>query len=272
MRSLLNKLVAYRTSQVTEDTAEALRQLELTAAEQGGIRIHFDGAPSSAMSWDAVRNNPGPTRLPPHLSLRLTGREVYLRVEVLEGSASREAEIAALWALAVPLGFIPWTRYPVPGAGDEVFHYLGPWAALGDFLQGEGRGDQTWPSMCAAAQCEVGTWEGGRAAEHLMQTHLHRLGIHCGPVDGLIGERTLTSLRALGLGGLAMTDAVAALQKMMSPTFEITSVKRAGHFSIEGSLPEAFTAGKVNTIRTQTGYAVAVDGPGRLIFLFGESQ
>jgi hypothetical protein len=268
----LNKLVAYRASQVTEDTAEALRQLELAAKEQGGVRIHYDGVSRAQMSWDAVRGDPGPTQLPPPLSFRSTGREVGLRVEVLEGSASREAEIAALWALAVPRGFIPWTRYPVPGAGDEVFHYLGPWAALGDFLQGEGRGDQTWPSMCAAAQCEVGTWEGGRAVEHLMQTHLHRLGIHCGPVDGFIGERTLSSLRALGLGGLTMADAVASLQKMTPPTVDTSDVQRAGHFSIEGSLPEAFTSGKVNTIRTQTGYAVAVDGPGRLIFLFGESQ
>lgn len=274
----MDQLVAYRSSKVTADTAEALRQLELTGKEQGGVRIEFGGVPHSLFSWEGVEEDPGPTGLPAPLSMRPTGREVYLRAELIGFEGPEEvrslAELSVLWGLAVPLGFIPFSRYPVPGPTDRVYHYLGPWATLGDFLQGDGRGDLAWPSMASAAQCSVGTWKGDRISERSVQTHLHRLGIHCGPVDGLIGEQTLSSLRALGLGGLSMHEALGALRAMKTHTSPSRAgERRLGHFSMaEGHLPEAFSSGLVHTIKTRTGYSVSVDGPGRLILLFGEPR
>ena len=273
----MNQLVAYRSSRVTADTAEALRSLERAGHEAGGVRIHYSGVPHSLFSWAGVAEDAGPTGLGAAHSMRPTGREVYLRAELVDYAGPEEsrklAELAAMWALAVPLGFVPYSRYPVPGDTDSVYHFLGPWAPLGDFLQGEGRGDLVWPSLCSAAQCVLGVWEGQRISERSVQSHLHRLGIHCGPVDGLIGDRTLASLRALGLGGLSMHDTLSNLRTLETPEIQPAKQdRRMGHFSMEGALPEAFTSGHVNTIKTQAGLSVTVDGPGRLILLFGEHE
>jgi hypothetical protein len=266
---VLAQLVAYRSSVVTPDTAEALRGLERAGAAQGGLRVKYRGVKASEASWDSVSTDSGPTGLPADLSMRPTGREVYLSVQ-LEGVEDRRLELSALWALAIPLGFMPWSRYPVPGPTDNVFHYLGHWSMLADFLHGEGRGEDAWPSMCAAAQCEVGKWGGSKPVERLIQAHLHRLGIHCGPVDGDIGERTLTSLRAIGLGGSTLQEAAETLAGWEAPK-EPASSRRIGYFTMKGGGMEAFTSGSVQTTQTRTGYAVTADGKGRLIILFGES-
>lgn len=271
----MDALVAYRSSQVTTDTAGALRALERAGHELGGVRIHYRGVPAALTSWEGVGRDSGPTGLPAPLSFRPTGREVYLRVEFLDGRSDpqRIQALSVLWSLAVPLGFVPWSRYPVPGPHEEVFHFLGPWASLGDFLSGEGRGDEAWPSMCAAAQCLVQKWEGHKPLEVEVQSHLHRLGIHCGPVDGMIGDRTLSSLKALGMGSVPLSEVVGQLRRF-TPTAprKAEADRQVAHFSTGGPVPEAFTSGMVHTIKTRTGYAVAADGPGRLILLFGEQE
>lgn len=217
-----------------------------------------------------VANDPGPTGLPPYLSMRPAGREVYLRVG-LEGSSDPAQELSVLWSLAVPLGFVPWARYPVPGLHETVFHYLGPWAGTVDFLHGEGRGELAWPSACCAAQVAVGAWQGDRIVERSVQTHLHRIGVYCGPVDGEIGEVTLRSLRALGFGGLSLEAALEALSSMAeSPVTRSSGEPVVGHFSIKGVRAEAFSSGEVQTTRTRTGFSVTVGGEGRLVLLFGE--
>jgi hypothetical protein len=180
-------------------------------------------------------------------------------------------ELGVLWGLAVPLGFLPWSRFPVPGEHSRVFHYLGPWATVPDLLNGEGQGEMAWPSLCAAAQIDVGTWTGDRLIERTVQTHLHRLGIHCGPIDGSIGAKSLAALKALGLGGQLIQNAAKTLSKMHPPPDETANGKRrTGYFTLRGGNLEAFTSGAVNAVRTRTGYAVTIDGSGRLILLFGD--
>lgn len=266
----MTPLVAYRKSVVTPDTAEALRRLELAADSHGGIRIQYGGVPQSHIYWEGVFEDPGPTGLPAHLSMRPTGREVYLSVQLTDEKANPHKELAILWSLAVPLGFIPWTRYPVPGPRTHVFHYFGPWGKVGDFLHGEGRGELAWPSICAAAQVEVGTWLGHKPVEHAVQANLHRLGIHCGPVDGDIGQRTIQALKALGVSEVPLAEALEVLEKMRPVEAVQKGERRVGFFTMEGSY-EAFPSGQVHINRTQTGYAVTVDGKGRLIILFEDS-
>jgi len=265
----LSALVAHRKAVVTPDTAEALRRLEVAGAGHGGIRLRFQGVASSQCNWPGTNEDPGPLALPPHLSMRPTGREVYLSVQLLEAEPDPLKSLAVLWGLAVPLGFMPWSRYPVPGPRDHVFHYFGPWSQITDFLHGEGRGEQAWPSVCTAAQLEVGTWGGNRLTERTIQANLHRLGVHCGPVDGIIGERTLQAMRSLGLGGSSLLEAAEALTRMKNATSEPSKGRRVGFVTMKGNY-EAFPSGEVHATRTQAGYAVTVDGPGRLILLFGE--
>jgi len=267
----MTDLVAYRKSVVTPDVAEALRKLELAGAERGGIRIQYQGVPRGDASWEGVSKGPGPTGLPPHLSMRPSGREVYLSVSFLEGSGDRFGELAVLWGLAVPLGFMPWDRYPVPSPTDRVFHYLGPWSLVGDSLQGEGKGELVWPSICSAAQIEVGTWSGRNLLERTVQSHLHRLGVNCGPVDGLVGERTLRALRALGLGGTPLHEVVGALPRLQPPGTSQTSTRTANLTVPRGLSLEAYPSGDLEVARSHTGMAITVGGKGKLTILFRES-
>jgi len=268
----VSQLVAYRSTVVTPDTAEALRLLEVEGARRGGLKIRFRGVKSTEANWDSTEEEPGPSGLPAPLSMRPTGREVYLSVILNDRPDDRMSALSVLWAMAIPLGFVPWDRYPLPGPTDTLFHFLGPWATLADFLQGEGCGELVWPSLCAAAQCDVGKWEGTRKVERSIQTHLHRLGIPCGPVDGEISERTLASLRALGLGGGPVETLLPLLEKMQPPRGETAQSKGdTGFFTMKGQNKhvEPFCAGLVRASRTNTGISVTVDGPGRLILLFG---
>jgi len=265
-------LVSCRTTVVTPDTQEALRRLEVAVkdAYDGRVTVEYGGVKAPLASWEGVETDSGPLSLPAPLSMRPTGREVYLR---LSGEGSHMARLAALWGIAIPLGFMPWDRYPVPSATESVFHYFGPWGTVADFLHGEGRGDLAWPSVCCAAQIDVGTWSGGQLVERTVQTHLHRLGVHCGPIDGEIGPVTLAALRSLGFGGMALSDAAEALKGMKTPPIAKNSEERQRGSLVLGGYPmEAFTSGGVHTVKTRTGYAITVDGPGRLILSIGEGD
>jgi hypothetical protein len=265
----VSQLVSQRGTLLTPDTAEALQRLELEGAKTPGLKIRYGGVSAPLCTWSGVEVDPGPTGLPSHLSMRPSGREVYLSVE-LPGTEDPLARLSALWGIAVPLGFMPWNRYPVPGPGDDVFHFMGPWASLVDFLHGEGRGEHSWPSLCSAAQCDVGTWEGPKKTERRLQTQLHRLGIHCGPVDGEIGEVTLTAVRSLGMSGLPSSDAIDALSQLKPPEAISENGEQTGFFVFEGRPLEGFSSGKLHLSRTRTGYSVTARGSGRVVFVVGE--
>jgi len=263
------RFVNYRSTYVTPDSSEALRQLEMTGAQIEGLRIRFQGVPRTKFSWQAVQEDPGPTGMPPHLSMRITGREFYLSVEK-KGVEDPMEKLSLLWSIAVPLGFVPWMRYPVPcEKQDQVFHYLGPWAEIGDYLQGGGRGDLAWPSIVSAAQCEVGRWEGPKLVERTVQTHLHRLGIHSGPVDGYMGDSTLSAIRALGLGGATAQEAIEILIGMKTPPSGEPGKPRVGYISMGDSHLEAFCSGGVEATKTRQGYTIVHKKAGKLILIFG---
>jgi hypothetical protein len=253
-------LIAFRSAVVTPDTAEALRHVDRNAAKRPGVTFHFKGIRRGEANWRGAKG-------PPHLSMRPTGREVQLRLSIRDGSP--QDELALLWGLAVPLGFTPWNRYPVPGDNDDLFHYLGPWQMLFDHLCGEGRGELAWPSVCCAAQSDTGTWEGDRRPERFVQAQLHRLGLHCGPVDGVIGERTTSALQALGMVGTTLEETAESLGKFKSPKTS-TQGRRHGHIVIDGDDVAVFSFGKVATQRTKQGVSLTIDGPGKVVLDIGQ--
>ena len=256
-------LVAYQRAAITPDLAEALRHLEVAAANRGGIRLHSKSAPRG-FNWDAAKRGTGPTGCPPSASLLVAGREVHLRVQFTDRTATRWEEVATLWGLAVPQGLTPWNRYPMPGEADEVFHFLGPWRGLYDHLLGEGRGELAWPSVCCAAQVDVGAWEGAKPVECFVQAQLHRLGHHCGPVDGDIGPRTIEALRTLGLHSSALEETAGTLAEFEPP--EVTEQqRRTGHIIVPGRRVAINTTGRVYATSTRQGAALTIDGPGRVI-------
>jgi hypothetical protein len=263
-----NRLVSFRSGLVAPDVPEAVHNLERASAAIPNALIRFRAPKAGDLSWDAVKADPGITEMAPHLSMRPAGRELEIELELtsFEGpeAALGSAQVEALWGLAVPLGFMPWQRYPLVGSQSKVFHYLGPWASVIDSLHGEGRGEAAWPSACAAAQIDVGTWEGDRAHNIGVQAHLHRLGIPCGPVDGNINQRTLGCLKALGFGGQPMEDVLQGLERMQT-TAPTTKERRNGQIIMTDC--EAFSSGLVHTTKTNVGYAVTVDGPGSLTLI-----
>ena len=264
-------LVPLRRTLVTPDLAEALRQVEMRTAAVQGARLVFQGPTSDRISWDGVRADPGPSGCPPHASMRATGREVHLRLQLPPGqgdaASRRQAEVEVLWGLAVPCGFTPWNRYPLAGPGDDLFHFFGPWQVLYDALLGEGLGEVAWPSTCAAAQLDVGKWEGDRVVERFVQAQLHRLGFPCGPVDGIMTDRVQQAVRAVGMRGMRLDDVARRLASMTLP--EAPAEARRHGFVSFGGQATAVAAGKVSVMRTPQGFALTVDGPGRVILDLG---
>ena len=263
-------LVTYRSSVVTPDMAEALRQLEVRAVAVGGVKIIYKGVKAQEATWQGVQADPGPTGNPPAISLRPAGREGYLRLQFNDPNDGRD-DLAVLWGLVVPLGFVPWLRYPLHGHGDDVFHFFGPWHGLYDSLCGEGRGELAWPSVCAASQVDVGTWEGSKITERFVQAQLHRLGAICGPVDGDIGDRTLMALRSVGIKGAVLSVAAERLMGMTTPVPK-SEDRHRGYFVAPGRMLSVTSFGKIAAQRTPHGVALTIDGPGRLVIDVGQTE
>mgnify|MGYP006892406096 CR=1 FL=1 len=259
------RLISQRGFLVTPDTSEALRELELQAARVPGLKLKIKGVPNYLCSWGGVSQNPGPTGLPPEISMRPTGREIYIEAEI-EG---QPADPSVVWSLAVPLGFMPWDRYPVSSPTQSVLHYMGPWASLVDFLHGEGRGEAAWPSLCAAAQSDAGKWEGGRDTEISLQANLHRLGIHCGPVDGILGEKTVLAISSLGFQGKPVQEIVSEISVWENPTPNPGEASY-GTFAMPGKKVNGFSSGGVRLIKTQSGFSVTAESPGKVTFVVGD--
>ena len=269
-------LVPLRGSAVTPDVAERIRLLEVRLQTTGGgrVRLHFGGVPPKDATWDGVRRDPGPTGIAvPELSMRPTGREVYLRATVsgADDFLARAAGVEMLWAAAIPLGFVPWTRHPVPGPCDDVFHVPGPWARLVDAHWVAGEGERAWASMCCAAQVDVGRWEGDRLLERTLQAQLHRVGHPCGPVDGVVGERTAGAMRRTPLAGLPVAQAASAATSLPDPTPTDPDATGQRVAVLDGAGDDAVATGHggVRVSRTPRGYTVHVGGPGRLTVDFG---
>lgn len=240
---------------LTEDTAKAFQHLSAQAAgNQWDVRLIGPSAGSADGN---------------HLSLIPAGREVHLRLE-RKGVTDPQQILNAIWGYAVPAGFVPWLRYPVAGQSDEiVFHYFGTWKSIYDRLIAEGRGHLAWPSVCAAAQCDVGAWKGDRTQERFLQAQLHRLGQNCGPVDGVIGPRTTEAIEALGLSKLPLPQLLDHLAKASPPSLPAQSRQR-GHVALPGRALVVQAFGGIKAIQTPQGATLTVDGPGRLVVDVGD--
>ncbi len=263
------RLLQYRGAALTTDTIEALRQLEIRLARFGNVELEFSGPRKPEMSWNGLARSRGPTEQPAHTSLRIAGREIYLTLKykedpLVDPGTVEARELATLWGGAIPLGFTPWNRYPTPGRTQQVFHYLGPWNLLYDHLIGEGKGEFAWASVCAAAQLDVGTWEGGRETEMFVQAQLHRIGLNPGIVDGQIRDRTVATIKAAGYDGSALKELAKVLAERKNSK-AATEERTIGHVVVPNRKFSVSSYGGVKTTRTQSGVALTIEGPGRLV-------
>lgn len=165
---------------VTPDTFEAVGQLKKQASLKG-FRVSVDSSENHAQSSP----------------LSKAGREVL--ITFTREHTHPQERLNALWALAIPLGFTPLSRYPILKGPSEVFHFFGEWRSVYDRLMAEGRGHLALPALTAAALSDVGLWGGERSEVFFIQAQLHRLGRNPGALDGVIGPRTIGAIESLSL-------------------------------------------------------------------------
>lgn len=252
------QLLSFRGLLVTVDTAAALTALDEQAKQRGWVLDLM--IPHNIQEGD--------------LSLHPAGREVLFRFK--KEGVDRQTALNAAWAHAVPLGFTPWQRYPKAGGLysdtqiEIVFHFLGPWHPIVDRMMAEGRGHLAWPSLCAAAQTDVGEWRGDAEVERFVQGQLHRLGYNCGPVDGKIGTRTARVLESMGLKQSSLAQVAAKLQQG-TPDTPQKKTRCTGHVVVPGRQLVVSTHGDVQAVRSDAGCTLMVDGPGRVVLDIGDS-
>lgn len=245
-------LIRYGRSVVTKDTAKALdRVVEATA--DLGFKIDIS----------APEEDPFPT----HLSMLRAGRQVRFE-PVFEEEVVDVRKLGLLWSVVIPLSFVPHDRDPLPSPFQTVFYYYGPWQVLYERLIAEGRGDVAKLSVVAAAQADVGKWEGARPLERFVQAQLHRIGRNPGPVDGYVGPRTAAAVQEAGLKGMTMEQIAEALKDY--DTGVPRRLKRVhGHVVIPGRDVSVEAHGGVKTLTTPHGVGLVIDGPGRVVLDIG---
>ena len=248
------QLVSYKGLLLSPDTAQAVEQLTAKASDSKWL-VELHG-PTPGLAEGSPR------------SLIPAGREIWFRFVPPAAEVSTQNALNAAWSHAIPMGFTPWLRHPLEGPGDTVFHFFGPWMALYERLLSEGRGHLAWPSVCAAAQCDVGAWKGDHQEERFVQAQLHRVGRNCGPVDGVIGPRTSEVIDSLGLKRATFSHVLEYLRTAEVPQVP-THARRVGHVAFPGHSLNIATFGGIKAVKTPQGATLTYDGPGRVVLDVG---
>lgn len=235
---------------VTPDLVSPLDKIQEKVAGLKGVKLSYRVPESEPL-------------LTSQYSMENTGREVGILIEAED--LSLEQELGLLWNIVVPLRFTPFSRYPIPGPRQSVFHFLGPWGLLYERLLAEGRGELAWPSVCVAAQCDAGVWKGDKRTERSVQAQLHRTGINCGPVDGIIGPRTVSGLKAAQLSGLPFEEIEKELLSRPTGILKKNTKNVHGHLVIQNTEYSVSTFGRIASTRVNNGTAFAIQGPGRIV-------
>ena len=231
---------------VAPDVADAMRALEVAASNNGKWRVRFTAPDPQPYS---------PTSLLP------AGREVTFVFE--KDGVDPLAALHAAWGAAIPLGFTPRLRAPLIEPGCTVFRFFGPWQSLYGKLLAEGRGHLAWPSVCAAAQVDVGEWKGDKEEPRFVQAQLHRIGRNPGPIDGIIGQRTAAAIESLTVPRGSLTI-VADHLRTAEGHKNLDKVTR-GHLHIPGQQLVVEGYGGVKAWPMDNGAGFEVTGPGRIV-------
>lgn len=136
-----------------------------------------------------------------------------------------------------------------------------------DHHMSTGRGEHAWSSFCAAAQSDVGMWEGRERTERFIQAQLYRLGLGHGRVDGILG--TLTR-KAIKEAGMASSSGLSALAERLAKAQATVPSREAegGQVFFEGKMKvQAWGEVEVKQV-PRRGASFTVGGPGRVVLDF----
>ena len=126
-----------------------------------------------------------------------------------------------------------------------------------------------WPSVCAAAQLDVGVWSGSKTTERFVQSQLHRIGFNCGAIDGVIGQRTTAALAASGMANVPMQDISKQLADR-NPRAKVMGDSHFGQITIPGRDLTVSSFGPLSTVQNPNGVSLQINGPGRIVVDIGE--
>jgi len=239
------RLMTYRGLIVAPDVAQALQALEVDALKD---------------NWRLRLIKPD-TQPYSETSLLPAGREVWLTFE--KDGAHPLHSLHAAWGCAVPLGFTPKLRDPLVEDGHTIYRYLGPWQGLYGKLLAEGRGHLAWPSVCCAAQVDVGAWAGDKEEARFVQAQLHRMGRNCGSIDGVVGQRTAAAIESLSLPRGSLIVVAEHLRAAEPPKNQ--DVAGRGHLHLPGHKFVVEGFGGVKAWPMDNGAGFEVSGPGRIV-------
>lgn len=254
------------SAQVTPDTFDAIRLLR---------KEFLTRYPDLEFSLTLPTWEPAITT-----QMKSSGREVGIQVREPASNPLQELTsfpmIPLMWSLAIPLGFIPFNRYPTPGKGSTLFHYLGPWKRLFHNLVQSGYGNMAWVSVSRACALDAGNWDLEknepwnkdvrlRGLEIFVQAQLHRLGYDVGPLNGIIDQVALNSIKALNLGNTPLQQTAINLANLRTPEEELpTNEPLEGVLHMDG-IRNVQTWGYVSHTLTPQGAYFTAKGPGKIL-------
>lgn len=235
-------LVNYRGCLINKECLSTLQQIDKQCKERDLSPITFKGTtPDYTFSMDTAVH---------------TGREIHI---------ISDNPISAIWGTVIPLGLIPWNRYPVQNQDSHRFIYYGKWKGLIDSLHSQGLGEFAWSSFMCASSLEVDRWEGKETLIRKIQSELHRLGLHCGPIDGMLNQPTLQMVRKLGLLDLNLEDILNNL--LIRQVQQSTELSTSAYFHVDYPV-QVFTSDSIQSVKINSGYKFFVNGTGNVILEF----
>lgn len=245
-------LVEFGNLKITEETKKVV-DLVILKAKQFGWKLDLCEPPIKT-------------------DLYACGREVCFEIKHSEGYDTKTIDqINALWGIAIPLGLVPYNRYPLDDSLSFMFHHFGCWKPLMDRILAEGRGHLMWSSVVCASLCDIGEWKGDRSLVRMLQAQLHRIGYNCGAIDGILGSRTLRCIQANNLQGLELVEIVKLLIEKHRREVNISNKTTKGFLSLPERDFQVTCYGGVHTVKSTNGVSIESSGVGgRLIIDIGD--
>jgi hypothetical protein len=115
--------------------------------------------------------------------------------------------LAMFWEIALQFGFTPIIGYPEVHQ-EEAWHFdrLGPLTPILELARKNGSGSGNLVASQVATTLQGYQWADHGVAR-MLQARLTVIGHWCGPVDGLVGPRTLAAAKAAGCTAAAIKRA-----------------------------------------------------------------
>lgn len=212
-----------RMAKCPPDVKTALIGLSMALKAKGGALILSDLFRSYDMQlgshMDYVSGKKKAFSPPPGGSLHEGGRSIDLDLKALK------ITLPNFWPIAAEHGFVPIIDQPNPRTSESWhFECRGSHSIVYDHYKARKGTNFAKPyqAMAASAIVSVGVkvdkfGEGQR--EGYLQSALIRLGHDIGNMDGQIGPRTRDALKAAGIGGLPVAEAITAIDLLLQKSF-----------------------------------------------------